>query len=210
MSESRLASYDAETLALTGVVQTSGACQSETSAFNIQSMQEPFYVYSVSYGNGCGMSISIDPADGSLQEVEKSWSYGEESSIHGMGLNYIQASADAAETEILYAADINGDIIWSHETDTRGGLSSLRAQTKVPGRGGVAAKPRHLAVHPNGKVMYVMLEATNELTSLEIDDEGVPVEAVEASNFRLIPDGKPLLFNCSGLALRCSSLWSRP
>ncbi|CAI4214103.1 unnamed protein product [Parascedosporium putredinis] len=180
MDNGRLSSYDAATLELTGIVQTSGACLGQNSAFNVATRTEPYYVISGSYGsrNGCAMSIAVTD-NGSFDDMSQSWRYEAVSSAHGLAIQEVNG------TELLYTADMGANVIWVHAIDKSGNVEELqRAELE-----GAGLKPRHLIIHPQGTYAYVTLEATNSLLALKLDEAGLVDEGGESSQFQVLEEG---------------------
>ncbi|SPO06487.1 uncharacterized protein DNG_09177 [Cephalotrichum gorgonifer] len=179
MESNRLASYDAATLEVTGVVETSGSCEGQNSAFHVAMRNAPYYVISGSYGDGCGMSVAT-AADGSFVRVESSWSYEDVSSIHGLAVQEVNG------TVLLYTADMGTDAIWVHEIDELGVAQVLQQE----GLQGDTLKPRHLILHPRGTYVYASLEATNSLLALELDQSGLIAERRDTERFPVLPEDR--------------------
>ncbi|KAK7995563.1 carboxy-cis cis-muconate cyclase [Apiospora arundinis] len=182
------------TLELRNSVAAAGACFNRTAAFVLP---HPVYnrVYTGSWPGpeACAMALSTTPSSpspeeggstkgGVLQEVVQSWHYARNNSaIHGLALD--------PDGMTIYSADLSGDAIWSHSLspDGTGRVVGLRGGYDLPAeqRG---AHPRHLVVHPNGRVLYVVMEAANEVVAYAIDPE-LRVVARELSRHSLLPEG---------------------
>jgi len=182
MENGRIVSYNTDTLEATSIVETTGACQGQNSAFSIASTAEPLFLFSCSYVRGeaigCGMSISINE-DGSLGEAAHTWSYGQTSSSHGIALNEVNG------TRLLYTADLGSNSIWTHTVDESGNVKEI-GQAKIRGE---APTPRHIKLHPNGKYAYVTLEAVNRVTSFRLDQSWILTDEDSAMHW-LIPEGR--------------------
>ncbi|KAK7993277.1 hypothetical protein PG989_006658 [Apiospora arundinis] len=152
------------TLELRNSVAAAGACFNRTAAFVL-----PHPVYNRVYTEEGGSTKG-----GVLQEVVQSWHYARNNSaIHGLALD--------PDGMTIYSADLSGDAIWSHSLSPDG-------TGRVVGLRGGGAHPRHLVVHPNGRVLYVVMEAANEVVAYAIDPE-LRVVARELSRHSLLPEG---------------------
>ena len=108
--------------------------------------------------------------------MTQSWKYVNTSAIHGL--------AFSPEEKLLYSADLSADKIWTHAIG-EDGLVSLVDRYDLPKAG---MHPRHLAAHPNGKYVYVLMEHVNTLVEYEVDKRtGAPVK--ELQTFSLLPEG---------------------
>ncbi|KAK8096550.1 carboxy-cis-cis-muconate cyclase [Apiospora kogelbergensis] len=183
------------TLELRNSVAAAGACFNRTSAYVLPHPQYP-RVFSASWPgpDACAMSLSTTPpppANGSsggggggiLEEVVQSWRYGNTSGIHGLALD----PSDGGMT--IYSADLNGDALWAHflSPDGTGRVVGLRGRYDLPDAQ-KGSHPRHLVVHPSGKVLYVVMEATNVVVAYAIDQR-LRIVAEELSRHSLLPPG---------------------
>ncbi|RKU45339.1 hypothetical protein DL546_007881 [Coniochaeta pulveracea] len=155
-----------------------GTCFNHTSAFVLASAQHPYRVFTGAWPgpNGCGMSIDVDES-GSLDHVTDSWSYAANSGLHGLALGN-------STPERLYSADLNGDAIWTHKISPENGKAALVGKLTVK----AGSHPRHLALHPAGKLLYAVMEAGNRIAAYSID-ETTGALSKELSTFSLIPPG---------------------
>lgn len=163
---------------LVNSIAAEGACFNHTSAFVLASARYPYRVFTGAWPgpNGCGMSIAVDD-NGPLGHVTDSWSYATKSGLHGLALG-------SSTSELLYSADLNGDAIWTHKISPDNGKATLVGKLTVQ----AGSHPRHLALHPNGKHLYAVMEAGNRIAAFRIDDTTGAVEE-ESSTFSLIPSG---------------------
>lgn len=116
--------------------------------------------------------------DGSLSGVAATWSYANDSGVHGLGLGVRNG------TDFLLSADISGNAVWLHRVDDSGKAQMLDRQPS-PGEDG---EPRHLLAHPNMSWVYVVMEADNVLVTLKLQDDKLSTEG--SFTHSLIPDGK--------------------
>ncbi|KUJ20819.1 3-carboxy-cis,cis-mucoante lactonizing enzyme, partial [Mollisia scopiformis] len=148
-----------------------------TSAFVLPSHSSPYSVYTGSWPgpNACGMAISTLP-DGTLSNVSQSWKYGSKSAIHGMtfGRN-------------LYSADLSGDVLWTHKVNSNGTVEAV-ASYPMPEAG---MHPRHIAAHPNGNYVYVVMEAGNEVVAYSVNSTTGIIET-DVGTYSLIPNRNAL------------------
>jgi carboxy-cis,cis-muconate cyclase len=122
------------------------------------------------------MAISV-LKDGNLANITQTWKYGNNSAIHGLALG--------PNSDHLYSADYGGDAVWTHQIH-RNGKAIVSCRTLALTNG---SHPRHLAVHPNGTYLYVLMETTNILTTYSLDlDTGCPTD--ETITYSLIPEGE--------------------
>jgi carboxy-cis,cis-muconate cyclase len=204
---SRVSSYtvlNATTLSLTNSIPASGACSNTSSAFIAAMPTEPYYAISASWPgpNSCGMSFSVD-ANGTLTDALNSWSYTNASAVHGLAL----APPSSNGQQLVYSADTDGDIIWTHKLNLTTGAATEVFRFQMPFEG---MHPRHVAVHPNGKYLYAVMEADNSLTQYTLSPStGAP--ETETLRYMLIPiDGDTSLFWSSEVMLSPSAryLWA--
>lgn len=124
--------------------------------------------------------------DGTLSYMEQSWSYEAESGIHGLAFGPGERS--------LYAADTNRNQVWTHRL-LEDGTAQLVAVLEASGE---EAHPRHLAVHPRGNYMYVLMEAENTIVLYSLDQTtGAPT--TEVAKYSLLADGtsrRPFSLKC--------------
>ena len=108
--------------------------------------------------------------------MTQTWKYVNTSAIHGL--------AFGPEEKLLYSADLSADKIWTHAIGEDGRVS-LVDRYELPKAG---MHPRHLAAHPDGKYLYVLMEHENTLVEYEVDEKtGAPVK--ELQTFSLLPEG---------------------
>jgi carboxy-cis,cis-muconate cyclase len=154
-----------------------GNCTGKDSAFVLQSSSSPHAVYTAQWPgpDSCGMATSV-LRNGTLSDVIQTWKYGTKSGVHGLSLG-------AAATN-LYSADLSGDGVWTHSVDSDGKVSEVSTY-HMPRTG---MHPRHLAAHPSGSYLYVVMEAGNSLVVCSLDGEtGAPNN--ETASYSLIPEG---------------------
>ncbi|RDL39847.1 uncharacterized protein BP5553_04187 [Venustampulla echinocandica] len=181
-SNASVASYsvlDHSTLRLDASINSTDNCDNRTAAYVQSSSHPPYHVYTGSWPGpqACGQALSTY-RNGTLKEVIQTWTYKNDSGIHGLALG--------PGDRILYSADLNGDAVWAHGAGTRWGgddrAMAVKGMFNMPKKG---KHPRHLVAHPNGEVLHVVMEAGNEIVELEVDRRGVPVK--ETGTWSLIP-----------------------
>ncbi|KAH7323491.1 carboxy-cis,cis-muconate cyclase [Rhexocercosporidium sp. MPI-PUGE-AT-0058] len=181
LSAKRISSYSVHpnaTLRLDASLHATGACLDQTSAFVLPSSHPPYFAYTGSWAgpNGCGMAISTR-TNGTLSNVTQSWKYLNKSAIHGL--------AFGPQDKLLYSADLSADRVWTHSIG-EDGMVSLVGKLDLPKAG---MHPRHLAAHPDGKYLYVLMEHENTIVEYGLDKEtGAP--AKELKTYSLLPEGK--------------------
>lgn len=116
-------------------------------------------------------------ANGTLSNVTQSWKYEAPSGVHGL--------AFGPDDQLLYSADLSADKIWTHAVQDDGRVS-LVSKLDAPKSG---MHPRHLAAHPGGKYLYVLMEHENTLVEYTADeDTGVPRKQ-DTKTYSLLPKG---------------------
>lgn len=204
------------TLTFRTSVAAAGACLNRTAAFVLP---HPLFarVYTASWpgAEACAMALSTTttPADGSgkggvLEEVVQSWHYDNKYAsgrIAGLALD--------PEGMTIYSADLDGEALWAHaiSPDGTGRVVGLRGRYDLlqpseqqghdqdqQGRQGERAElvppqgPRHLVVHPNGRVLYVVMEAANVVAAYSLD-EATRLPLAGISRHSLLPEGADLV-----------------
>jgi len=101
-----------------------------------------------------------------------SWTYENKSGVHGLAL-----SPSTQLPQLIYSADLSADYVWTHSVNSSGQINEV-GRIRMPNTG---MHPRHLAVHPNGTYLYVVMEAGNALAQVRLDREsglasGITVE----------------------------------
>lgn len=146
----------------------------------------PYYAFSGSWPgpNSCGMSFSVD-SNGTLANVDDSWTYANTSGVHGLALAPPTHSPanNNNNTQLLYSADLNGDQIWTHAVNLTTGRATPAASFPMPYSG---MHPRHLAVHPSGRALYAVMEADNSVAEFSLAPVSGAV-AAETVRHMLIP-----------------------
>ncbi|KAK3293698.1 Lactonase, 7-bladed beta-propeller-domain-containing protein, partial [Chaetomium fimeti] len=164
-----------------------GACFNTTSPFVIAMPTPPYHVFTGSWPSpeACGMSLSTSDT-GTLTGVLDSWPYINASGIHGLALspppNLNQSTTP--QQQLLYTADLNGDLIWTHSIDLATGAAT--EVSRFPMAGTPGTHPRHLATHPNGARLYAVMEGDNSVAEYALDSRTGAV-AAEVVRHSLIP-----------------------
>lgn len=121
--------------------------------------------------------MSVD-SSGALSNVIQDFEYLEESGVHGMALS--------PGSNFLYSADTHGNYLWTHELDQDTGRV-VRVLDMAEGPS-VEAHPRHVASHQKGKVVYVVMEGSNEVVWYKVDaSTGIP--CIQQPIYSLLPAG---------------------
>ena len=131
---------------------------------------EPYHVFAASWPgpNACGMSLSTSNT-GALTGILDTWSYVNTSGIHGLALSPPPTTPQNNNTtarQLLYSADLNGDLLWTHTIDPVTGRATEASRWPMTAAG---MHPRHLAVHPNGARLYAVMEADNSVAEYVLD-----------------------------------------
>ena len=156
-----------------------GNCSSSRAIFVVAAAEAPYAVYGTPFGAtaDCGSVMSVDD-NGVLSEVVQNYTYKSTSGVHGMALN--------SDNTFLYSADDSANTLWTHKVDNGTGEVTLVTSISGPVTG---ADPRHVAVHPKGQYLYVVLEGANQVAQYAIDQTtGIP--SFENVTYSLIPSGK--------------------
>lgn len=105
--------------------------------------------------------LTFDPASGALTP------HGEAHNAHGSGPRHIAFGRDH---RFLYSADEEGSTITGWAWDARrGALAALQQCTTLPRDVAIANKPAHVAVHPDGRFIYVNNRGHGSLAGFAID-----------------------------------------
>ncbi|KAL1856761.1 hypothetical protein Plec18167_009629 [Paecilomyces lecythidis] len=149
------ASYDSYeiasnlTLNYQGSLNISDSCGNAN--FIVASTASPFAVFGAPYSLGCsGQAITVD-SSGTLTSISGNITYGNSSGVHGLALD--------ANNEFIYSGDDMGNAVWVHSFNKVTGAVTQVQHLEAP----TGANPRHLAVHPKGKYVYVVFEEANQL-----------------------------------------------
>ncbi|KAL2196975.1 Lactonase, 7-bladed beta-propeller-domain-containing protein [Corynascus similis CBS 632.67] len=197
LNTSTLANYrvlNETTIELTRNITATGLCTNTTSAFVTAMSSEPYSVFSASWPgpNGCAMSLSTS-RPGALDRVLDTWAYINTSGIHGLALSPAPQRSPPHHNrtghrqQLIYSADLNGDLLWTHSIDPVTGHATEVARFAVsPG-----THPRHLAVHPNGERLYAVHEAANSVAEYALDEATGAVRAEVVSYPLIPPDADP-------------------
>ncbi|KAK8112491.1 hypothetical protein PG984_013017 [Apiospora sp. TS-2023a] len=204
------------TLAFRKSVVAAGACVNRTAAFVLPHPRFA-RVYTASWrgadAGACGMALSTTTTDtstnndssssilpaaandgngkgkgkggGVLEEVVQSWRYDERyvsGRIAGMALDPMGFTIYSADLDGGGAVGAFGFAGWDGADQDSGG-AQRQGQQRRPPQG-----PRHLVVHPNGRVLYVVMETANAVAAYRLDGAtGLPV--AEISRRSLLPEG---------------------
>lgn len=155
-----------------------GNCSSSKAIFVAAASKSPYAVYGTPFGGSaeCGSVMSVDE-NGVLLEVIQNYTYQSTSGVHGMAMN--------ANNSFIYSADDSANTLWTHSVDSTTGELTYVSSIAGPVAG---ADPRHVAVHPEGQYLYVILEGANELAQYSIDQAtGIP--SFKNVTYSLIPSG---------------------
>lgn len=191
-------------------------CTGKTAVFTQSSPLHlaPNLIFSASYpadasSAGCGAVLQANASTSGRQTAAPAlatWRYAAGSGIHGMaahagaGTGSSSGSGQAVAEVTLYSADLGTDSLWTHRFVRPSSTAGVDVQVTELGHtrmetttaDGRTMHPRHLAVHPNGRVLYAIMEADNSLVAFDLDAQGVPV--VPAGGIKdiwdLLPDGE--------------------
>ena len=155
-----------------------GNCSSSKAIFVVAASESPYSIYGTPFGNtaDCGAVISVDE-NGVLSELIQNYTYKSTSGVHGMALD--------STNSFIYSADDSANTLWTHKVDNTTGELTLVSSISGPVTG---ADPRHVAVHPEGQYLYVILEGANQVAQYAIDQStGIP--SFHNITYSLIPSG---------------------
>jgi len=134
------------------------------------------YLYAANYESGSIFGVEILP-DGSLGGIVA------EIQHEGSGPNKARQKGPHAHSvnpvpgaNRLIAADLGADTLFCYNQRKDGSLvpDSVSPAVSAPAGGG----PRHLAIHPGGKLMYVVMELGVSLACYKLRNTGLEQEAV--------------------------------
>ncbi|KAI1839753.1 hypothetical protein JX266_014035 [Neoarthrinium moseri] len=127
------------------------------SNFVMASQIEPYAVYGVPYTTGCAaLAMNVDDL-GALSAIFGNLSYSSECGNHGMTIT--------SDGRFVYSAADAGKAVWAHAVDANADTVTELKYIAAPSD----SDPRHLAVHPNGKFVFVVYEEACELAVLSRD-----------------------------------------
>jgi carboxy-cis,cis-muconate cyclase len=153
-----------------------GNCSSSKAIFVTAASESPYAVYATPFGGtaDCGVVMSVDE-NGVLSEVIQNYTYKSTSGVHGMAMNQ--------NNTFIYSADDSANALWTHSVDRNTGELTYVSNVDGPVSG---ADPRHVAVHPKGQYLYVILEGANELAQCTLNKTtGIP--SFKNVTYSLIP-----------------------
>lgn len=128
--------------------------------FVLAGKNNPYCVYGNPFYDHAGAgSVFTVTQTGALDLNVQNYEYAPNSGVHGMVF-------DPKET-YLYSADLRANKIWTHKKCT-GGTLELAGVVDAPDPGD---HPRWVEMHPNGRYLYVLMEAGNRLAVYVIDEQ---------------------------------------
>ena len=142
------------------------------------------------YGAGptCGNVLSINPTTGALVSVSQEVPYTYNTSTFSATSILMHGFALSADGRYLYGTDTRGNSIWSYTVDATTGYLRLIDAMSGPVLG---SNPRHVATHPSGGYLYVVLEGANALTQYKLNKTS-GILARESVSYPLIRQGMNL------------------
>lgn len=137
----------------------------------------PYTVFGTAYSTGCSsLAISVDES-GALQSAFANATYDTTAGVHGSDVS--------PDGDFFYSADDMGNGVWVHSVDeTAGTVEEIQHLDADNG-----SDPRHLAVHPNGKWVYVVYEVASTIAVYSRDNSSGMLTYTN-STYPLLPDGK--------------------
>lgn len=142
----------------TGTLAAGGNCTGRA-IYVAASAVEPHAVYGSFFGSsaGCGAVMSVDES-GALEAAIQNFTYSSSSGVHGVALS--------PDSKFLYSADDSGNSLWTHSIDASTGEVAYVNKLAGPSTG---SDPRHVAVHPSGEQLYVVLEGSSQIAQYTVD-----------------------------------------
>ncbi|KAH0427966.1 carboxy-muconate cyclase [Colletotrichum camelliae] len=145
------------------------------SNFVMVSTVEPYPVYGVPYTVGCpALAMNVDNS-GALSDIFGNLMYNSTCGIHGMSLT--------GDGKFVYSAADAGKAVWTHSVDAVDGTVTELQYLAAPSD----SDPRHLAVHPNGNLVYVVYEAACKL-AVYSRDQATGMLTDTNTTYPLIPE----------------------
>ena len=150
----------------------------ERNIYVVAATTPPYSVYGCTFGTGNGVGAVLSVADnGTLSSVSQLLKYGATAGVHGQAIS--------ADHRFLYSADDTGNTLWTHAIEANGTLTNVG---KLAGPS-TKSDPRHVAVHPAGQYLYVVLEGSNQVAAYSIEKStGLPT--LVNPLYPLLPDGE--------------------
>lgn len=146
----------------------------------------PFYDYATF------LNVYSTNDEGTLQDNIQNLDFTNSSAAHCMVY-------DAAE-EFLYTADLWGNKIWIHKKNSTTGLLDLIGTVDALS---AYNGPRWVCLHPNDKVLYVVMETGNQLCVYDID----PATRMPVSTTTVYPLVPPALLSKSPRGYRSDTVF---
>lgn len=209
LETSNISSYTIQpngSLSMAQVLDNSDSCPYGTgaNAFVLASRQAPYSVYHGTWpgdDGACGVVHSVNESTGLLESPAfQSWNLTAASGVHGL------AWGNATDgTQLLYVADLTGDMIWTNAVNGNTGGVTVLGNISV--ESGWA--PRHVTVHPSSRYLYATMQTPSLLVSYKLDeDTGLVGEEVFRSS--LIPEANSSTWWAADLAVSASGryLWA--
>ncbi|KAI8627337.1 carboxy-cis,cis-muconate cyclase [Xylariaceae sp. FL1651] len=152
---------DSHNIKLEATIVGGNGCSGSKSIFVNAYQTPPYTVYgNYYYGDArCGTVISVHE-NGTLKEVIQDYVYDAGSAVHG--------TAITPDGNFIISADTIGNLIWTQEIDHTTGMLILANVIHGPLEG---SGPRHVAIHKNGKYLYVVLEEASGVAQYYIKSD---------------------------------------
>lgn len=112
-----------------------------------------------------------------MEENIQNFDYNDKAAIHGMVF-------DSSES-YLYSADMWDNKVWTHKKDPETGKLTLIGSVDAPAP---KDQPRWVAIHPNDRYLYVLMEHGNRLGVYTIDEQ-THLPVFTGTTYPLIPPG---------------------
>lgn len=162
--------------------QAKNAESNTRAIFLLAAKHPPYAVYANPFYNHAGFGNVFSVTDtGRLDSNMQNFPYQENTGIHGMVF-------DPTET-YLYSADLTANKLWVHRKDDAPGAVpgtvTLVGSVDAPDPGD---HPRWVAMHPSGRYLYALMEASNRLVEYVIDT-AMRLPVPTHHSYPLIPPG---------------------
>lgn len=137
------------------------------------------FVAAAMYGGGGVIMYPVNKANGSLEPASDSHFYTEGSKVKApQEAAHLHSTTWVPGTQLVFAADLGNDQIVQYKLDAatkKLGNTTLPIIKRPAGSG-----PRHMDIHPSGKIAYVVDELSNTIGVFPLNaDNSLPHEAIQ-------------------------------
>ncbi|GAB9467312.1 hypothetical protein Gpo141_00004662 [Globisporangium polare] len=137
------------------------------------------FVAAAMYGGGGVIMYPVSKTDGSLEPASDSHFYSGGSKVKSsQEAAHLHSTTWVPGTQLVFAADLGNDQIVQYKLDATNKKldnSTLPIIKRPPGSG-----PRHMDIHPSGKIAYVVDELSNTIGVFPLNaDKSLPHSAIQ-------------------------------